>query len=1249
MKNLFLLVVVLSGTFLNVSAKTFYVAANGNNANSGLSAAAPWQTISKVNASFGSVVAGDSIVFRRGDTFLGALVIGKSGSSGKPIVISAYGTGAKPIITGFVNITSWSSMGNGIYQAYVPAAKISLNMVTLNNVPQALGRYPNPTEGNGGYLSYESFAGSTSITDNQLTSATNWTGAEVVVRKKLWVLDRCKVTAHSGTKLTFTNTNGSTYEGTNGYGYFFQNDTRTLDRPGEWCFKSTKYLQMFFGTASPSAYNVKASTIDTLLIMSSRSFININNIVFEGANGTAISGISGGNINIQQCDFNGAGVGAISMQAISNLLIENCTTSNILNTAIYVYSSKVSNVTIRGCSVNKTGTLPGMGLSNGNSYKGILATALSNLVIEYNNVDTTGYVGIEFQGSNVNVRNNVVNYFDFVKDDAGGIYTYTAGTDASPGTIYTNRTISNNIVMNGIGAPQGRNATSLFVSGIYLDGRSMNVSILNNTVFNHGKNGIHLNNPTGITVRGNTCYNNLNNMSAMRWVGNTIQNLIIRNNIFYTKTETQRGFYYTNSGINQPSATPLSTALSNLGSIDSNTYSTINPTPFNFEIYATSGGSFIQSSPLSLEGWQSYASKDPNGKKPAKLPVTHKVTALIGGNKFSNGLFNTGISGITLFGTSVLSGWDNTGKISGGSLKVSFSNPMANKYALFHSPIGAVSAAKKYVLRLSTFGTTQQGIVRAYIRKSTSPYNNLVSTQVKTFGVGRSDHEFLFTAPETQAGGSFVIEIEQNSGTTYIDNVQFYEATATVYDAESQLRFEYNATKTAKTIALDAKYIAVDGTAYSGSLTLQPFTSVILVKDTGTVTTPPPATALRAAANAAAANCYGGNAAVAITASGGTAPYTGAGNFTAGAGNGSLRLTFPSAVVGNYTMLYYTIGAVSAAKTYVLRFTTLGTTNAGKLRASIRQTTTPWAVITAKQTGTYGTQRKDHEFVFTAPPSQAAASFLIEIDQTSGTTYVDNVAFFEADADGTLRGNNLYPAGQFEATTNTLFIYSSNNNHTAVWDKTSKIAATHYYTVKDAVNSTAVASVTVTQPAEPLAVSVSVGIISVLGGRATVTVSATGGTAPYTGTGSFSLLAGSYTYSITDSKGCTAATTVTVLPFGTSSRPSSSTTAGKATDSSLTTARVAAAPAVGNTLNGALRLNAYPNPSVNAFNLLVEGGSAERVMLAVYSAEGRMVYQSSGTSNTKYSFGNNFQPGIYILKVIQGATTQTLKLVKAGN
>lgn len=972
MRNIFAIVFILFISIVNTaSARNYYVAATGKNTNAGTSASAPWQTISKVNASWGIIQPGDSILFRRGDIFYGVLVIGKSGVSGKPIKISAYGAGAKPIITGFLRQTSWAGIGSGIYQTYVPGAKSTLNMVVVNNIPQALGRYPNADAANGGYLNYEGSSGSTSVTDNQLLSSPNWTGAEIAVRKNVWLLDRGTITSHSGSRISFSGT--TTYTSTNGYGYFIQNDPRTLDKFGEWYYKySTRYLQMYFGSLAPSNYNIRVSCIDTLVVINNRSYININGVAFDGANGNAINAATGGYINIQNCDFTNCGAMALNVAGVSNLLVENCTTRNMLSNAMVIASSGSSNVTIRGCTFKRTGAIPGMGARNsGNGYKGVRVQVLSNLLVENNRIDSTGYTALEFQGNNVTIRNNVINYFAFVKDDGGGIYTYAAGTDASPGKSYTNRTISNNLVMNGVGAPNGRNSPNLFVSGIYLDGQSMNVNVLNNSVYNVGKNGIHANNPHNIVVKGNTSFGALNTMSVARWVWGSIKNLTIKNNIFYPKLETQRAFLYLNTGINQPQTTSLKTALTSIGNIDSNVYNPVNPQTFHMEIYSTSGGPAVPVSPYSLEAWQINSTHDLHSKRPIKAPLAYTLSS-VGANKFSNGTFNASIGGLTIFGSGVTGIFDGSGKISGGSIRLSCSAPTPNRYMTIHSGMGTISSTKKYVLRFSTYGTTVQGIVRAYIRRTASPYDNLVPVQAKSFGVGRKDHEFLFYNPISVSGGSFVIEVEQNSGTTYIDNVTFSEATATVYDINSQVRFEYNDnTRSSRTVSLGSTYYDVYGKSYT-SVTIQPCSSMILIK---------------------------------------AAP------------------------------------SVTLAKSVV------------------------------------------------------SDSILVDSTLTDSTALlVDSSAYLE----------------------------------------------------------------------NPVAVDSS------------------------------------------------------------SAKPQRQITQNTSVDSRP------------------LTLNTYPNPSTNVFNVVLQGGSSEKVSLVVYSAEGRLVYQTTGASNNRYSFGNNFMPGIYMLKVLQGNDVHTIRLVKSN-
>jgi hypothetical protein len=64
----------------------------------------PWKTIAKLNAIFSSLNAGDVVMFNRGEIFEGTIIATKSGVAGNPIVFSAYGTGAKPVISGFVQL-----------------------------------------------------------------------------------------------------------------------------------------------------------------------------------------------------------------------------------------------------------------------------------------------------------------------------------------------------------------------------------------------------------------------------------------------------------------------------------------------------------------------------------------------------------------------------------------------------------------------------------------------------------------------------------------------------------------------------------------------------------------------------------------------------------------------------------------------------------------------------------------------------------------------------------------------------------------------------------------------------------------------------------------------------------------------------------------------------------------------------------------------------------------------------------------
>src|SRR5207247_7963666 len=76
-------------------------------------------------------------------------------------------------------------------------------------------------------------------------------------------------------------------------------------------------------------------------------------------------------------------------------------------------------------------------------------------------------------------------------------------------------------------------------------------------------------------------------------------------------------------------------------------------------------------------------------------------------------------------------------------------------------------------------------------------------------------------------------------------------------------------------------------------------------------------------------------------------------------------------------------------------------------------------------------------------------------------------------------------------------------------------------------DSTPTTTGTSTQPSALVASSSKTAILC-NGGSSTVTVSATGGTPGYTGTGTFSHAAGTYSYTVTDANSCTSTTTGTI-------------------------------------------------------------------------------------------------------------------------
>jgi uncharacterized repeat protein (TIGR02059 family) len=591
--TLFLFFLALSSL---AAATDYYVKTGGNDQNTGTSDASAWATIDKVNSMFSVLKPGDRILFKRGNIFYGTIKIIKSGASNSPITLGAYGTGDKPIITGFTAITSWTNEGNGIYSASLKSEGLT-NMVVIENKQYAMGRWPDT-----GYNIYESASSNLSITDTELGSATNWKGAEVAIRKNDWSLDRCLITSHSGGTLSYSSM-GSVQDAVARHGYFIQNDIRTLSSYGEWYHDvTTGKIYIYFGSNDPTTKKVEVATLNNLVLDTGNDYITIDNIHFRGSASDMIEFITNANdyITVQNSQFTFAGLDVINLWGnygnITNNLISSSNQTAIM--AVGTQHKITANV------IEKVGLIAGQAFS-GNLTNGI-AINNNDCLIKNNTIRNIGYCGIKLSSTAdvITIQNNYIDNVLLTLNDGGGIYTAAEGVS---------RKIDGNIITNVIGNTEGTPYADRHIArGIYLDVNSTNVNITNNTVAFCAEGGYMIHRAHENKLDNNTAYNNGYGMFFQNSSGSSIRNNTLTNNIFFAKSASQLALKFYSVADDIPA----------FGTADNNCYARPADDDDVFHTYSPSTGSKYRT----LASWQSFTSQDRNSRKsPVSVSDTSKI------------------------------------------------------------------------------------------------------------------------------------------------------------------------------------------------------------------------------------------------------------------------------------------------------------------------------------------------------------------------------------------------------------------------------------------------------------------------------------------------------------------------------------------------------------------------------------------------------------------------------------------------
>lgn len=463
--------------FLYGYSATYYVSTtDGLDTNTGLSTSLAWKTLSRVNSA--TLLSGDKVLFKRGDTFVGTLIPPKSAISGSPVTYGAYGTGSKPVITSMTTLTGWTLHSGKIYK--VTGIPANCDVVTVDGVSVSMGKYPQNGEN-----TFESYSGITSITDNQLTGSPSWTGAEVVIWKSNWTIDRGAITNHTTTTLTYTSGSTNAVQASGGLKYYIQRSLNTLTYTGAWYCDGSNFY-MYFDGNNPNSYVVKAGSADYTVNVTSKNYNTIRDVEIQGGNLAAVYLTTESGFQIRNSTVKNTGLlGITATSSTTATTIDSCAISYVNGTGISIISAGSY---IGHCDIDRCGQFAGMGGSGGGSHYGMYTKGAGNIT-EYNTITNTGYIPIYWESSGAIVRFNIVDTYPTLGlNDGGGIYTFESTTPQSLKRCY------GNIIANST------------ANGLYSDGIANNVEFYGNTVYNVDKWGIHMNMPYNNSVHDNTFY-----------------------------------------------------------------------------------------------------------------------------------------------------------------------------------------------------------------------------------------------------------------------------------------------------------------------------------------------------------------------------------------------------------------------------------------------------------------------------------------------------------------------------------------------------------------------------------------------------------------------------------------------------------------------------------------------------------------------------------------------------------------------
>lgn len=473
----------------NVFAADYYLSNSGDDSNSGLSPDTPWKTIDKLNQAV--LNAGDRIFFKSGEVFYGNLILKYGGSASSAILISSYGEGSLPIISGAKSLDSWT-LNNGMYETTLSQTPSSL---FIDNQQMIIARYPNE----GSYLTLDQ-GNKSYIKDSSITSLSTelFNQSEICIHTAQWCWEKTKIASVSSDQINFQTP--VALSALAQYGYFIYNNLNLLDVEKEWYYDSTNQKIYLKYTGDINALKTEVAIYTNgIEIQPNVSYVTIQNLAFEKQTNSGVNILAESNtsILIDNCSFFGQYNHGVNVKGIS-VEIKNSSFNKINGIAIYV-NGKASDTEIHHNNFTNIGEFRNYGIGTEINLSAIQCGYTSNAYIHHNNIDGAGYCGISIDGNNHIVERNIIKNVMLINNDGGAIKSHSE--------VSKNNLIQNNFISTSDGNTEGTFKANFITPAIYFDFNVNNCIVKNNTIYNRTQKGIFLNSGTNNnTITGNVIY-----------------------------------------------------------------------------------------------------------------------------------------------------------------------------------------------------------------------------------------------------------------------------------------------------------------------------------------------------------------------------------------------------------------------------------------------------------------------------------------------------------------------------------------------------------------------------------------------------------------------------------------------------------------------------------------------------------------------------------------------------------------------